>query len=416
MVNTKQKIKESITRLSSLGVIPADELQLNLDVIYNSILSEVCSVVPMESPRQIISCLKLIYDSENKCELSSVITGDVEKDIYKVLAMNGVGAVPYNDYGYATNEVHCSISANKSGEYLASYQNILPSSINIQDEIFDDGVGNLVRNDVVVGSVDYSTGLFKFDNAPASATLSYKFDIYNIMTDRNMIKFVKTFVEVFADLYQLDLDSALVLNDFKTLDLKENIDKILPQVLAQQIDQYIMTKYFKQAKVNGGIDNKWSSVADWDTATRVPVNLLYSDLGTYISKKIGEFALKHGVVPNVMLVTPLSYGILSQSEKFIPVNDVEDLNVGTPKVVGYYNNTKVVLTNVPADLGEVSIVLTYKGQSDAQAAGVYTPFIPVTLRTVQGAESAGMIVTSNVYSSGGFVMINPDLVEGITII
>ena len=68
MVNnyTKKKVQESITNLSNMGVIPADEVQLNLDVIYNSVLEHICSIVPMESPRQIISCLKLIFGSKNK--------------------------------------------------------------------------------------------------------------------------------------------------------------------------------------------------------------------------------------------------------------------------------------------------------------------------------------------------------------
>lgn len=417
MINNKQKIEESITRLSSMGVIPADELQLNLDVIYNSILNEVCSVVPMESPRQIISCLKLVYGSQDKCELSNVVTGDTEKDLYKILAMNGVGAVPYNDNGYATDEVHCSINTTVDGKYLASYENILPHSINIGDEIFDDGVGNLIsKQNVVVGNVDYEKGLFTFDTVPASASLSYKFDIYNIMTDRNMVQFVKTFVEVFADLYQLDLDSALVLNDMKGLKIEDNIKNVIPQVLTQQIDQHILSKYFKQAEVNGGLKNEWNSTVDWDSTNRMPVHLLYSDLGSYISRQMGNFAIKHGVLPNVIITTPLSYGILSQSEKFVATIQEDDVNVGTPKVVGFYNNAKVVLTNEPAALGDVSIVLTYKGQSDASAAGIYTPFIPVTLRSVQGAEGGGMIITSNAYSSGGFAMINPDLVEGITII
>lgn len=415
-MNNKKKIQESITNLSNMGIIPADEVQLNLDVIYNSVLNDVCSVIPMESPRQIISCLKLVYDSENKSLIDSLITGDIDKDIYKILAMNGVGAVPFNDNGYPSRDVHCTLITNAEGLYLADYQNILPNTIDIAGEIFDDGNGNLVKKDgTQVGNVDYIKGIFKFISAiPANAVLNYKFDIYNLLTNRNFIKFVKASIEIFADMYQLDVDSALVLNDFKGLDLKDNIDNIIPQVLTQQIDQYILNKYFKQAELNGALNNKWSSEVKWNGLDRVPVNMLYDDLGSFIDYSIGQFVIKHGVLPNVILVTPLSYSILSSNKKFVADNR-GDTNAGTPKFVGYYNNTKVILTNNPASYDEVSIVLTYKGQSDAQAAGVYTPYIPVSLRTVNGAEAGGMITTTNAYSISGFTMTNPDLVEGITI-
>lgn len=55
----QEKIKEGITNLSTSGRIPADEVQLNLDVAYDSCLDEICAIIPMESPRQVISYLKL---------------------------------------------------------------------------------------------------------------------------------------------------------------------------------------------------------------------------------------------------------------------------------------------------------------------------------------------------------------------
>ena len=62
----KHRIQESITNLQNMGIIPADEAQLNVDVIYNSILDEVCSVVPIDSPNAIVSYLKLVYGSQDK--------------------------------------------------------------------------------------------------------------------------------------------------------------------------------------------------------------------------------------------------------------------------------------------------------------------------------------------------------------
>lgn len=408
--NTKKRIQESITNLVNLGVIPADEAQLNTDVIYDSILDEVCSIVPMESPQQVISCLKFIYDSEGK---SIVNTGDVEKDAFKLMLMNGVGAVPLNDKGYPTNNVHCTISGLVNNIFIAPYQKIIPGTVVIEtkdgDRFTDTENKGIISGGK--GNIYYDYGKFEFNDASLEgATLSYKFDIYNLLTNRNFAKFVKKFVEIFADIYQLDIDTAVSMYDMKGLNLKSNIENILPQVLAAQIDQYILSRYFEQAKNN--VVGNWSSVADWDSISRVPVSLLYSDLGAFISVKCGEYTKRHGVVPNVILCSPLGYGILSVSEKFRAIDSSEKDYAGTPKVVGYYNNCKVILTNC---VDSVGIVITYRGESDAQATGVFAPYIPVTLRTVDGAEGGGMITTTNAYSIAGFAMINPELIEGIVI-
>lgn len=403
----KHKIQESITNLSNMGVIPADEVQLNLDVIYNSILGEVCSIVPMESPRQIVSYLKLIYDSENKSKVE--LSGNIEKDVYKLNLMDGVGAVPLNEFGYPTDDVSCTMIFNEDNEFVAPFKNIMPGTIKIGDDIFDNSLGSLMKADTKVGNVNYITGLISFDETPSETQLNYKFDIYNLECSRNFVKFVKQYLEVFANMFQLDIDSAKCLQDFKSLRLQDNIDNLLPQVLIQKIDEYVLTKYFKQAEQS--IVGTWSAVAVWDTVTRVPVSMLYDDLGTFISQKASEYTEKHGVVPNVILCNPKSYGILSSSKKFLANN--EDTTAGTPKFVGYYNNFKVILVNVLDTTAD--IVLTYKGTSEAQAAGIFTPYVPITLRTVDGMEGGGMISTTNAYSLAGFAMVNPDLVEGITI-
>lgn len=402
----KTRIKESITNLSNLGVIPADEAQLNIDVLYNSVLDEVCSVVPMNSPRQIISCLKLIYDSKNKS-----MTED--KDVFKMALMNGI-TVPVDDNGYPTDKVKCSIIPDSDGVFMAHYQKIIPNSVIIDKNIVDDGFGKLIDNTgTEKGTIDYDTGCFKVTGLTDKSVVEYKFDIYNLMTNENKIKFVKQFIEVFAELYQLDSDVAISTMDMKSLNLAENIKNIFPQVLTQQIDQHILHQYFKVATLHNV--GSWSSDVDWDSKTRVPVQLLYSDLGAFIGAKSADFAKKNGVVPNIILVNPIGYGILSASDKFIPINDEEDKNSGTPKLVGYYNNAKVILTNV-IDNTLDDVVLTYKGSSEAQTAGVFAPYVPVTLRNVVGMEGSGMTITNNVYSMNGFAMVNPELVEGIKII
>lgn len=407
----KTRIKESITNLSNLGVIPADEAQLNIDVLYNSVLDKVCSIVPMESPRQIISCLKLIYDSKNKS-----MTED--KDVFKMALMNGV-TVPLDDNGYPTNKVKCSIIPDTEGVFLAHYQKIIPGSVSINNgAIIDNGFNKLINADnAVKGTIDYEHGVFNITGLDDKSVVEYEFDIYNLMTNENKIKFVKHFIEVFAELYQLDANVAISLMDMKSLDIQKNIETILPQILTQQIDQYILHKYFELATRPAHNVGSWSSDVDWDSKTRVPVHLLYSDLGAYISVKSAEYAKKNGVVPNVILVNPLGYGILSTSEKFQPVviAGEEDEITGTPKTVGYYNNARVILTNVIDD-NLVDVVLTYKGPSEAQTAGVFAPYIPVTLRSVKGIEGGGMTITNNIYSMNGFAMVNPDLVEGIKIV
>lgn len=406
----KEKIQEGITNLVNLGVIPADEAQLNLDVIYNSVLNEVCSIYNMDSPRQIVSTFDITYGSKDK-SISN------KKDVVNSVLMNSLGVIPVNDNGYSTKDVRCTIILNNDNKYLAQYQNIIPNTISINSNISDDGQGNLIQNNLVIGTVDYTIGLFKFNtDIDENSILSYKFDIYDLETNRNKVVYKKRFVEIFADMYQLDLDSALCLDEFKGLNIKENLKNIFPQVLTQQIDQYVLNKYFNTASINKYIST-WDANCEWTGNTRVPVTFLYEDLGTFISVKSADFASRHGVVPNVILCSPAGYGILSVNKKFIPIyNDKEETITFTmPSVVGYYNNAKVIITNIPSDY-DVDIVLTYKGSSEAQSAGVYAPYIPVTLRNVVGAESNGFIQTTTAYSLAGFAMINPDLVEGIKII
>ena len=403
MIDTrlKKRIQEGITNVANLGLIPADEAQLNLDVLYDSILPEICSVVPMESPRQIISCLQLTYGSENKSQLQ--LTGDMQKDAYAITLMNGVGAVPFDDNGYPTKDVHCSIVVNDAGQFLANYNNIIPGTINIDNMYTDDGNGKLINKETKteIGTIDYNTGLFTFTiTLPNKSTVEYQYDIYNLEYMPNTAKFEKSFVEVFADLYALDVNCAVALNEFKGLNLKDNIENIIPQVLAQQIDQHIMHKLFKQAELQ--------MVGNFDSSV-TPTT--YTDFGSYLCQKMGEYITNHGVTPNVIICNGKGFGCLSQSIKFTAAEIGEHNYAGTPKLAGYFNNAKVFVTNTTGP----DVVLTYKGDSDAQASCVYAPFIPVTLRTVNGMESGGMIVTTNAYSIGGFAVVNPGLIEGIRI-
>lgn len=140
-MNTKNKlkVKESITNLAQLGVIPADELQLNLDVIHESILDQICTVFPLESPRQIISTLKMLYGSKHK---SVDYTG---KDVFEKQLLSGVGVVPLDDNGYPTDLVVIKDAVlTDNNQFIASYKNILPGTININDEIIDK-LGRLVN-------------------------------------------------------------------------------------------------------------------------------------------------------------------------------------------------------------------------------------------------------------------------------
>lgn len=408
----KTKIAERITNLNTLGQIPADEVQLNLDVVYNSILDEVCSVVPMNSPSQIISTLFLRYGSKNKA------INDKNNDVVNTTLMNNTGAMPLDSNGYVTDNVEFEI--NNATEFVGSYKKILPKTIIINNNIFDDGEGNLIdENDSVVGTVDYITAVFKYTGSATDViNVKYKFDIYNVDTDRNFAYFQKSFVRVFADMYQLDVDSALALNDFKGLNLQENIDKILPEVLAQQIDNHILSKYFDQLELATTHVVNWDATVNWDTNRTIPVTKLYEDLGTLIGVEIGAFTKRTGVMPNIILCDALSFGIIKVHPNFIALTTLEQNNVeysGTPRFVGYLGDAKVIVVQHSINDDKGHIVITYKGTSDAQAAGVYTPFIPVTLRNVIGMESGGMISTNNIYSIGGFTFTNPDLISGITV-
>lgn len=403
----QEKIKEGITNLNTMGRIPADEVQLNLDVAYDSCLDEICAVVPIDSPRQVISYLKLKFGSKQKAINKS------NNDIIDAAIMNNTGALPLDEFGYITDIVEFTASEK---DFIGSYKNILPGSIKIGDNITDDCTGNLVNNingETVVGSVDYENAVFTI-NIDKETPVSYKFDIYNVDISRNMAYFEKASKEVFADMFQFDVDSAVVLNDFKGVNLQQNIDKILPEVLAKQIDSFILSKYFDMldAKV---IDCKDYTVQSWEDENSYTYNLL--------NVAMGKFAAKTGVIPNVIICDPMGLAVISSSGNFSPlVNNNKDniesdaTYAGTPRKVGYVSGAKVFVTNGnEMDDKKGKIILTYRGPSDAQASGVYSPFIPVTLRTVAGAESGGMISTSNLYSIGGFTIINKDLIYGMTI-
>lgn len=415
MINStlKKRIKENITNLSNMGIIPADEVTLNLDVIYNSVLDRLCSIVPMNSPSQIISCLKLTYESNNK---TLIKTNNIEKDAVGMLAMNGVGAVPYNDQGYPTEDVICTINLNAENKFVLSYDKIIPGTLKIDDVLVDKYAdGNIYINDNIVGSIDYDLGIItNNDKSLNNKEISYKFNIYNLMTNRNLVKFTKTYQRIFVDMYQLDLDYALNLNSIKTLSFKDNIENIIPQVLSAQIDQYIINKYFKQAE-NNKIDT-WNGKFTWGNQN-APASLYIDDLGSYINSIKSDFVLNHGVLPNVLIVDPIAYGIISSNRKFIHVNDKEENNyysAGLPKFVGYLDGCDVILSKQCSD--NVNIILTYNGIYEAQSAGVYTPYIPIQIRNIYGAEGQGMIGTLNAYSLGGFSIINPDLIRGIKIL
>lgn len=412
MNSRKMLVQERITNTSNLGLIPADELQLNIDVVYNSILDQICSVVPIDSPRQVISALKLVYGSPKKSVFNNLNQDVVGKDF-----ISSVGSAPLDEYGYPTNEVKFNILTSTEDYIVCPYQMIIPGTVKIGDAITDDGLGSLSDG----GSVDYIKGLIK---TTATGLVQYKFDNYDIENGRNFVQFQKIFVETFADMYQLDLDSAVVLDKFKGVNLKENIENILPQALSQQIDSNILDKYFRLAFSRKNIP-EFDAKVDWSVNRTVPISLLYEDLGTYVKQHSAIFAEKTGVVPNIILCDPTAFSVLSNSMD-ISYSEIlkiysEDKNndtkyAGMPCFVGYLGNSKVFLVNrnkYNATTGEV--VLTYKGDSDAQTAGVYTPFIPVTLRTAKGAEGNGMITTHNIYSISGFNFVNPELVYGLKI-
>lgn len=410
----KAKIQERITNLNTLGRIPADEVQLNIDVIYNSILDEICSVVPMESPRQIISSLELKYGMPKK-----MLNGE-NKDVIDATMMNNVGAMPLDEYGYPTDVVQFTTTDSK---FIGSFKSIVPGSVKIGDLYIDDGKGKIIEtaSGTEMGTVDYQKAIFDTNISFSTEFLvTYKFDLYNIDTSRNLAYFEKSTKEVFADIYQLDVDSALVLNDFKGLNLQQNIDKILPEVLAQQIDGRILSKYFDLLDAGLIHSNEWDANSiTWPYDKGYSVTEFYEDAGTLVSLEMGAFAERTGVVPNVILCDPIGFAVLKTNRSFKSITELGQNDVeysGTPRKVGYFSTAKVFVVQHDADISQGKIILTYRGLSDAQASSVYAPFIPVTLRTVSGAESGGMTITNNIYSIGGFVFTNTDLISGINLI
>lgn len=394
----KAKVQENITNLKDLGQIPVDEVQLNLDVAYNSILSEICAVVPMESPRQIVSYLKLKYGSPRKA-----ISKNSKNDVIDAAIMNGVGALPLDEYGYMTDEVEFTTD---SSPFIGEFKNIIPGTVKIGDNIVDDGNGKLSNG----GTVDYEKAIFVCDGIDKEMTIKYKFDIYNIMTSQNTAYFEKASKEVFASIFQLDVHSAVMLNDFVGVNLKDNIDKILPQVLSQQIDNWALSRYFDLLD-SGTISNIEYTEADWIETSSM-------GNGNSLCVEMAKFANRTGVRPNVILCDPMGLAMIASSWSFDPITDEDKIvdYAGMPKKVGYFNDASVFVTkgNILDDsIGK--IILTYRGPTDAQASSIYTPFIPVTLRTVLGAEAGGMVTTNNAYSVGGFTFLNTDLIQGIKI-
>lgn len=413
MKNTKlkTKIQESITNLNTFGRIPADEVQLNLDVAYNSILDEICSVVPMNSPRQIISYLRLKHGTQQKAIYKKT-------DVIDASLMENTGAMPLNEFGYVTDEVEFTVSENK---FIGTFKNIVPGTIRVGGNIKDDFDGNLTdSNGTVVGTVDYNKAMFTIQNDIANeTTVKYKFDIYNLETSRNMVYFEKASTEVFANMFQLDVDNAITLNDAKLINLQQNIDKLLPEVLAQQIDSYVLSKYFELAESGIIRNKKWDAKegTTWSSTNGYSVSDFYADFGTSVGLEMGVFTSRTGVIPNIIICDSMGLSLLRTNIGF-KLLDKEDANdikyAGTPRLVGYFSTAKVFVTNYQHDEKTGHVIITYKGPSDAQSASVYAPFVPVTLRTETGAEGGGMIVTNNIYSIGGFKFINTDLVSCVT--
>lgn len=431
----KAKIQEMITNIKNFGPIPADEVQLNIDVIYNSIIDKICSVVPIDSPNQIVSSLRLKYGSADK-DLHN------NKDVNNLTLMSNTGAISLDDYGYATNNVKCEVlpiiitnpvegegqEATKTATYVCSYKNIIPGTLNIDDTYSDDTLGNVVykATGLKAGTIDYNKAIITITNYTGDSSASlirYEFDMLNLMTNRNLAYFEKAFYQMFAELYQLDVDTAVVLNDFKGLNLKDNIDKILPQVLAQQIDGKILSKYFELLD-NNLIDSKsWSAKGiSFDETSTNSATKHYMDLGTLLSLERGRFSQKTGVLPNIILCDPVAFGVLSVNRHFKAIDN--DIISGTlPKYAGKFIDADVFVVQHKtentdtAEEGSISgsIILTYKGTSDAESSAVLAPYIPVTLRTVNGAEGGGMIATNNIYSMVGFTFTNPELISGIKI-
>lgn len=428
-VKLKSKIVESITRLSSLGQIPADEKQLSISALYESILDEIVSVVPVDSPRQVVSALQLKYGMPKKSLIRS--DDNNSKDVVNLAMMNTVGAMPLDEYGYPTKHVEFETT---SSNFIGAYKNIIPGTVKIGDEYHDNSAGDIVNSmGDVVGSVDYTKAIFNVDSISEATLVKYDFNIYNVDTSRNLVYFQKIFVETFAEAFQLDLDVATVLSDFKGLNLKEDIEAILPSALTQQIDNYILSKYFDQLQLPSTHNFVWDDVDYYNFTydTGFTLTQFYLDFGTTVCMEMGRFAKRLSIVPNIILCDPVTMGILSCHYAFKPLDtyNIRHFN-GTPKQIGTFNGAKVFVVNYNSSKlstdnfedvvidGNVigSLVITYKGESEAQTAGVYTPFIPVKLREVKtGMESGGMITTNNAYSLGGFSMINPDLISGIIV-
>ena len=419
----REKIKESITNNAALGQLPADEVQLNLDVVYNSILDEICSIVPMNSVRQIIQTLVLCYGTKQKA-----LDGN-SKDVVDTIMMNKVGAMPLDEYGYPTDTVKLEVT--KVPPVIFNVKNIVPGTLKIYNktasssgdrDLIDDGNGNIVpvtHPDLSnkQGTINYYNAILNVNasNVPVPFEVTYKFD-NDIETSRIFAYFKRATKEMFAEIYQLDVDSALVLNDFKGVNLAQNIEKILPEVLAQQIDGNIISRYFDQLLLSTTHVVDYDATVDWNNSTKnISVTQQYEDLGTLVGMEMGAFTKRTGVVPNVIICDANAFNMFRVSRGFESIVDEATFS-GTPKRVGTFSTAKVfVAQNNNRNMEQGEIVITYKGASDAQAAGVYAPFIPVTLRTVAGAEGGGMIVTNNIYSIGGFSIINPDLVSGINI-
>lgn len=435
--SSKKRVSEGITNLANMGLIPADEVQLNLDVLYDSILSDICSVIPMDSPRQIISAFCLVYGDSNKARLpyydadgddytDTTIETMKTKDAQGYELLSAAGVLPIGDATYPSSVVRCEYIPNESGTFVAPYHAIIPGTIKFEGtSIIDDRDGNIIDSETnsTLGTVDYRLGVITFNGGttPSNLILSYNFDIYDLENKRNTAKFEKRSFEVFADIYSLDIDAALPLFGIKALNLKETIENIVPQVLTHQIDQFVLDRYFDWAKQN--IVGTWSNELASDISGVANTPAVYGEFDRYISTKTGEFARRCGVAPNIMLCTPYGFGVISASYKFIPAGDIKLTignkekdynNVGTlPCLMGYFNNYAVYMCSTVGGPGDVNIVLTYKGESDAQSAGAYSPYIPVALRTADGMEGGGMIRTYNAYSIGGFTMINPKLVAGV---